>query len=254
MIAKAVIAMTIIQSSGDSAIDAAAKRNSRLFAMYIVVLLVTAIIIAVFTWLTWDSGNKLQDAIRQDANARIAEAQSAAATLRSQLNAEAGKVAGLQKEASDAKAAQQKVEIDLAVQREKTARAEHDLIEVRKRQEPRNLFAVDVVKFKNLLAGKPNSPVVISCIAGDPEGCSFARQIMDVLNSSGWTVTGVIPKTFPGTGSGLHIHVHAWLDEKDFPVGVFVLSEALTKMGMRPGLAYRPDIPPYLFELIVEYR
>jgi hypothetical protein len=142
--ANVVMAMTIIQSSGGGVIDVAAKRNSKIFAMYIVVLLVTAIIVAAFTYLTWDSGNKLQDAIRQDANARIAEAQSTAATLISQLSTEAGKVAKLQKEASDARAAQQRVEIDLAIQREKTAKAEHDLIEVRKRQEPRNLFAVDV--------------------------------------------------------------------------------------------------------------
>jgi hypothetical protein len=145
------------------------------------------------------------------------------------------------------------VEIELTKQQAKTAKAESDLLEVRKRQEPRNLLATDVEKFKGLLAGKPHSPIVISCIAGDAEGCTFANQIKYVLVSSGWTITGVYPKTFPGTGTGLHIQVHAWLAEKDIPVGAFTLNDARVEMGMRPGFAYRHDIPPELFELIVEY-
>jgi hypothetical protein len=64
---------------GQSAIDAATKRNGRVFAAYIVVLVVTALVVAFFTWFTWDSGNQVQDAIRIEADARIAEANNAAA-------------------------------------------------------------------------------------------------------------------------------------------------------------------------------
>src|SRR5579864_554044 len=116
-IANTMIAMTMVQSSGDRAIDAATARNGRIFVAYIVVLLVTAIIIAVFTWLTWDSGNKLQDAIRQDANARIQEARQGVAQLQQDnlalgrnLETEKGKVAVLQKDAANAKAAEQRLE------------------------------------------------------------------------------------------------------------------------------------------------
>ena len=70
----AAIAM-MMKQSGQSAIDAASKSNSKLFAVYIVVLVATAL----FTYLTWRSGNHLQDVITTDANARIEEAKSTAA-------------------------------------------------------------------------------------------------------------------------------------------------------------------------------
>jgi hypothetical protein len=79
-IAKMVITMAITQPVESKAIQAATQRNEKIFIAYIAVLLGTAILIAVFTWLTWDSGNKVQDAIQADSNARIEEAKSTAAT------------------------------------------------------------------------------------------------------------------------------------------------------------------------------
>jgi hypothetical protein len=63
-----VITMSIIQS----AIDKAATVNKLLFAGYVVLLLLTAIA----TVLLWASGNRVQDEIRKDADARIATADS----------------------------------------------------------------------------------------------------------------------------------------------------------------------------------
>lgn len=42
-------------------------------------LVVTAVVVAIFTWLVWVSGNKVQDAIRDDADARIEGAKTDAA-------------------------------------------------------------------------------------------------------------------------------------------------------------------------------
>lgn len=50
-------------------------------------------------------------------------------------------LAGLQKAASDAKAAQQKVEIDLEKQKERTATAEKNLLELQERIKDRHLSA-----------------------------------------------------------------------------------------------------------------
>jgi hypothetical protein len=56
-----------------------------LFAAYIGVL----VLAAVFTWLVWHSGNKLQDAIRADAGARIAESTAIAENARREAAARA---------------------------------------------------------------------------------------------------------------------------------------------------------------------
>src|SRR5438128_1785418 len=84
-----VISISIIQSTS-STIEKATIQHKWLFAGYILLLLFTA----VMTWLVWRSGNRLQDAVRDEANARIEEAkQGAADALRDAAvaNKEAGK-------------------------------------------------------------------------------------------------------------------------------------------------------------------
>lgn len=121
--------------SGQTAIEAVTKRNGRIFATYIVVLIITALVIAFFTWLTWDSGNQVQGAIMADADARIAEAGQRAADagltasqadersrtleqgnlkLQGDVNTQTAKVAVLEKEAANAKyrAAQYEAELE----------------------------------------------------------------------------------------------------------------------------------------------
>src|SRR5262245_26640323 len=63
----------IIMSSIESAhamIEKLSIQHTWYFTGYIVFVLLSGL----FTWLLWRSGNRLQDAIRHDANARIAEA------------------------------------------------------------------------------------------------------------------------------------------------------------------------------------
>jgi hypothetical protein len=234
--------MTIIQTSTDSAIDAAARRNSKLFAAYIVVLLVTAIIIAVFTWLTWDSGNKLQDAIRNDANARIKEATKDIPTL--------------QRAASDAKAAQQRVEIELDKQRERTAKAERELLEVQQRIELRKLSEEQQETLKAALLRIPKIPVAIQCLLGDREGCPFAEQIKQVFVSCGWDVHGVGQAVYNGNPTGLHLHLpkvnpNAAPTMDDVPPSAFPIQEAFTLIGLRMGASFMTRIPAGSIEIFV---
>src|ERR1017187_2194800 len=56
-------------------IEAAISSNNRLFYIYLVLV----ILVAIFTFLVWKSGNKVQDSIRYDADARIGEAKAEAA-------------------------------------------------------------------------------------------------------------------------------------------------------------------------------
>ena len=69
-----VIAMSTAQSA-PSAIDRAATQNKWLFAVYVLLLLFSAAL----TVLLWKSGNRLQDEIKRDADARILEAKAEAA-------------------------------------------------------------------------------------------------------------------------------------------------------------------------------
>jgi hypothetical protein len=82
------------------------------------------------TYLVWSTGNKVQVAIQADANARISEAKATSdqanersKKLENQNLALSGSVAGLQKDASDAKAKQQQVELELGEQQERVAEA-----------------------------------------------------------------------------------------------------------------------------------
>jgi hypothetical protein len=67
--------MAMVMAKSVSPIETATKQHTIIFWVYIGLLVLTAI----FTFLVWWSGNKVQDAIRADADARIAEATQRAA-------------------------------------------------------------------------------------------------------------------------------------------------------------------------------
>jgi hypothetical protein len=71
-----------ISSSDNSAINQAMRLNGHLFAVYVVILIVTAVIVAIFTVWLRSSDSKLQELVRQDADARIADAGARAEIAR----------------------------------------------------------------------------------------------------------------------------------------------------------------------------
>ena len=129
-IANVAMAMMIAQP-GEQAIEAATRRNGRVFALNIIALLLTAVVVVVCTWLTWDSGNKVQDAIRADANVRIEEARSEAAKAIDHSNSLA---------------------LELAKQQTRAAEAERQLLELRQQVEPRHLTEAQRNKLVQLLS------------------------------------------------------------------------------------------------------
>ncbi len=209
-IKKVMLAMLTTQSA-PSAIDKATTHNALLFALYMFLLL----LIAFVSWLVWKSGNRLQDEIRADANARIAEADGKAATanenagkaneraqklegnnltLRGQVAtlettaADAKKdVAGLQRDAADAKAAQQRVETDLAKQQARAATAEKDLLELQQQLASRSLSEEQRTRLINILSKEPGG-VFISCKMLDTESCGFAGMLAAVFKEANWGV------------------------------------------------------------------
>jgi len=167
-----------------------------------------------------DKDIKIADATRlgQEAKERAEKLENDNLTLRGQvatLEGSAAKaqkdVAGLQKAASDAKAAQQKVEIDLEKQKERTATAEKNLLELQERIKDRHLSAENRKKLVALLKAGPTGEITVSCVGGHPEPCTFAAELVDALKAGGWVVTGFNQGVmFVGSSpSGLILQVHS---------------------------------------------
>ena len=118
--------------------------------------------------------------------------------LRTDLEKEIGKVAGLQTDAANAKAAQQRVETDLAKQQEKTANAERSLLQLQRRIEPRRISAEQRLRLIGILTPGPKGKVSIDCVLGDGEGQTFANDVDEVLKASGWETDGVNQVVYSG--------------------------------------------------------
>lgn len=201
------------ESSASEAIKSAQQFHNRVFQVYVVVL----IIAAGLTWAAWKSGKSAQDAIQANADARIEETKAVAAAaneraanlenanliLRSDVNAQTAKVAGLEKDAADAKAAQQRVEIDLAKQQEKTAKAELEVATLKVAIQPRRLTPEQRTALVKLLSGEPKGMIAVRYPAADFEATAFAHQIIGALQEAGWnlgSVTGMVGSDPVGLG------------------------------------------------------
>ena len=247
-----------------SVIDAAAKRHARLFAASIVVLVVTALVIALFTWLVWDSGNKLQDAIQADASARIEEAKSTAARadersknlehdnllLRKDLSAESGKVAGLQKDATDAKASQQKVEIELAKQQERAATAERALLRLKESLKDRTISPEQEKVLITALTGAPSGPIEVWWTASDTDSFGLAKQMVEIFKKSGWP-DATERFAAGGTGNGFFIAVH---DHMNAPACAVSIQNAYRLIGIDMNGFSKPDIPEGKVQIYIGHK
>ena len=171
--AKSTIAASTSQSSNDG-IMASEKLHKGIFVAYIILLLITAAV----TYLVWWSGKRVQDAIQSDADARI--------------NSALGTVASLQTEAANAKAAQQRVELELAKQQERTAEAirlaEQERIarlRIEERLAYRNVSAEQSEILKRELESLKGERITILTSGTQPEINQYAKRITDVLKEAG---------------------------------------------------------------------
>jgi len=126
---------------------------------------------------------------------RAAHAETGNIQLRTDLQTETGKVATLQKAASDAKAAQQRIEIDLEKQRGETAKAQAELLWLQRQHLPRTLRFDSNDSLQALIASLKHTPFTaeILCKKGDGEAFWFAEQIRGLLLSAGWKVPHPAP-------------------------------------------------------------
>lgn len=221
-----VNAMSIIMTiqSDPSAVEIAGKTHRNVFIAYLVWLVVAAVVTVWFTYWLWQAGNRQQDAIvaamerdnlvlRTDLNTekgkvaglekvaadaqkdlseqkgKTASLEAAAAEAKTALLVQQGRTAILETAAADAKTTQQRVEIQLAEQQERTAKAERELAEVKRLQEPRRL---PVDTFVKALKSKLNPPADIWFgfarvwyVPDVPETYTFALQVKNAMTASG---------------------------------------------------------------------
>ncbi len=145
--------------------------------------------------------NERQAGELRDFNKKLTDAQTELEKQKERASIADGKVAGLQTAASDAKAAQQRVEKDLAVAQKEAADSELALRRyvdlVARSVSPRR---IDSKKFLELLKGQPKGTVEIWYVPNDEEASTFASQLAYWLGpkGAGWGVSALKP--LPDTG------------------------------------------------------
>src|ERR1700730_1150232 len=162
--ANIVIALMKTQSdpSSLSAIELGARTHARWFAVYVTWIVFAAIVSVILTWLLWRAGNKEQDAV-------IVETREETLIL--------------ERAASDAKIAQQRVEIRLAEARTAQAAAEKSLLEIQERIKWRDLG--DRAEFVSFLKQYEPGPVLIRCSSENAEARNFVVEIDSALKEAG---------------------------------------------------------------------
>jgi hypothetical protein len=143
------MAAQISPSSTQTAIESAEKFHRRVFAAYIIILLFTAIA----TWLVWRSGNRVQDAIRDDADERMTALKG-----------------------------------EVARQQERAAVAERALLELQDRVAWRRLPKENQADIVSRLSRFSGQLVSLWYNVGDHEGALFASDIATLLQMAKWNV------------------------------------------------------------------
>jgi hypothetical protein len=159
----------VSKSSGAFAVELASKAHRNVFVGYMVWLVVASLVTLFFTWALWKYSNRQQDAVKAEANER---------TLK------------LERDATDSKAAQQRVETELAEARTKQAEAERSLLELQQLlKEPRT---IDIERAKKILGSGSKGSVTIFRVPNNQDAENLAKQIEALLTEYGWKVGSIL--------------------------------------------------------------
>ena len=190
----AAMAQAALSDSSASVVGASAAHN-KIFIAYMVFLVGVAIGTLAFTYWVWKSGNAVQDAIRKDADARIAEA----AVFATKANERAGiletEMLGLrikadeqQERAAVAERELVSVKAGLSAQQEKTAKAFLGIRDAMKpRRIPSGVPRADTERRERWdeVAKYAGTRAVIFVVV-DPEAQKLAFDIANVVTGCGW--------------------------------------------------------------------
>jgi len=135
------------------------------------------------------------------------------------------------------------LELEVAHQRERAARAEKDLVEIQERIKPRSFTDAQRSLLIKALTKSSKGAVRIGIILGDGEALIFARQIKEILKASGWTDVHLTHSIYTGTPVGLSVIVR---DGNKPPMFAEALAEAFESTGVPVKREYNPELPQWL--------
>jgi hypothetical protein len=163
----------------------------------------------------------------KDKDVKIAEAGSRAAAAET-------KAEGFRLDIGNAKAAQQKVQIELARQEERAAKAERALLELQERNKPRQISGEQarqiIAKLKEFSGLKVN----LFAYAGDEEIVRIANQIILILrapNGAGWLLFSASGNELGRAVSGILVEIKTDADPQSQAAAVALVS-ALKGAGL----------------------
>jgi hypothetical protein len=219
-IANTINSPSVISSKSLSPIEGAARHQNLVFVVYVGVLVIGAIATAVFTVLVYRAGSRYQEAIRLDAEARIAKVKSDSQAESNRIESEgqkaiakveAGSRERIAKVESEAKERIAKVESDTVTARNETEKlhqqnlateqlleAERNTrLELEKSLAPRELAIfgyTDKTRSTDVLEPLKGVNIILESLS-DTEPRLMAGMILGVFTQAGLNVvkTGIIP-------------------------------------------------------------
>jgi hypothetical protein len=228
------------QSSIGETIKAAQIRHNRIFGAYVLILVLTVL----GTYLVWSSGNKVQDAIQADANARIA-ASTALSDQANQSAREANALAeAARADAETARTEQEKIKNDSlrlelrlrsaeesqAQLQQKNTEATTQIQKLEEAAKPRTISLSQQTKVVELLKNFSGQEVEVRRYAQENEAANFAGQVVQTLDKAGLKIQNNIMMDGTGTGFGVAVH-----DEKSAPILATTILLAFRSAGFDIG-------------------
>ena len=186
-----------------------------MISQYLTACIFAAIVSAILTWAVWRAGNKQQDAVIAETNERTTT---------------------LERDASDAKASQQRVEKELAEARTAQAAAEKSLLELQERVKDRHFTEEERTRVVSEMRSVAGRKITIASTPGSPEAKNFASEIIAALEEAGVIVeikpiTGVF-----GSPTGVIFEIN---DDKSLELAELLQnafgSKFNTRIASRPG-------------------
>jgi len=200
-----------------------------MFVIYVIWLFVGAIATAVLTVLVWRSNNATHAAVRAEANSRTEEARADAAKANERAQALENANLLLREKVATLETASSIHGTELSRQKELTAKAEKDLLDLKERTQPRRISQAQHDRITAMLSHSPKGQVQILYISGDREGFDFSNDIAKTLNDAGW-ISEVSGATFgPTAPTGVNLIVR---DVRNAPPFAAAMQQAFFAVGI----------------------
>ena len=185
-----------------------------------------------------------------------ADAQLKASDAAAGASAAAERAAKADETAASANARAAVLEKQAEEQRERAAKAERELLEVKERIAPRQLTEVQHRSIVDSLSGfRPGGELTVICVGGSPEPCAFAHQLAKALEDAGWRPDfsegnrGILLAGNPWPAITLLVREHGspeWV-----PAWVVKLQLAFAGAGLDVPIKVHPDVPEDTARLFV---